>query len=46
MLAQQLGQHVAEAEHGIDRRAIGPRHRRQRVVGAEDEARPVDQDQM
>ncbi len=46
MLAQQLGQHVGEAEHCVHRRAIWPRHRRQRVIGAEDEARSVDQDQM
>ena len=46
MLAQQLGQHVGEAEHRVHRRAVGPGHRRQRVVGAEDEARSVDQDQM
>ena len=46
MLAQQLGQHVGEAEHGIDRHAVGAVHRRQRVKGAEDEPRAVDQDQM
>ena len=43
MLAQQLGQHVGEAEHRVHRRAVRPRHRRQ---GAEDEARSVDQDQV
>ena len=46
MLAQQLGQHVGEAEHGVHRHAVGPGHRRQRVEGAEDEARAVDQDQV
>ena len=46
MLAQQLRQHVGETEHRVHRRAVRPRHRRQRVVGAEEEARSVDQDQM
>ena len=32
-LAQQLRQHVAEAEHRVDRRAVRPRHRRQAQFG-------------
>ena len=46
LLPQQFGQHVGEAEHGIHGHAVFPRHGRQRVEGAEDEARSVDQDQM
>ena len=46
MLLQQPRQHVGEAEHRVHRRAVRPRHRRQRVEGAEDEARSVDQDQV
>ena len=43
-LAQQLPQHGAEAVHGADRQAVGrARQRRQRVEGAEDVARAVDQ---
>ena len=34
---------LREAEHGADRRAIGARQRRQRVIGAEDVTRAVDQ---
>ncbi len=41
---QQLPQHGAEAVHGADRQAVGrARQRRQRVEGAEDVARAVDQ---
>ena len=43
---QQLRQHVGEAEDGVDRRAVRARQRRQRVIGAEDEARAVDQEQV
>ena len=46
MFLQQLCQHVGEAKHGIDRGAIWPAHRRQRVEGAENKARPVNQDQV
>ena len=43
-IVQQVGhQHAAEAEHGIDRRPVGPVHRRQGVIGAEQIARAVDQ---
>ena len=43
-LAQQLPQHGAEAVHGADRQAVGgARQRRQRVEGAEDVARAVDE---
>ncbi len=46
MVLQQPRQHVGEAEHGVDRRAVRPGHRRQRVEGAEDEPRAVHQDQV
>ncbi len=39
-------QHAAEAVDRVDRRAVGPRHRRQRVVGAEQVARAVNQPEM
>ena len=43
-VAQQLPQHVAEAEHGVDLQAVGlAGQRRQRVVGAENVAGAVDQ---
>ena len=43
-LGQQLPQHVAEAEHGIDLQAVGlAGQRRQRVIGAENVAGAVDQ---
>ena len=43
-VAQQLPQHVAEAEHGIDLQAVRLAvQRRQRVIGAENVARAVDQ---
>ena len=43
-VAQQLPQHVAEAEHRIDLQPVGLAvERRQRVIGAEDVARAVDQ---
>ena len=43
-LAQQLPQHAAEAVHGADRQPVrGAGERRQRVIGAEDVARAVDQ---
>ena len=41
----QPEQHVGEAEHGVHRRAVRPGHRRQGEEGAEDVARPVDQDE-
>ena len=46
MILQQFRQHVGEAEHRIHRRPIGPRHRRQRMKGAEDEPRPVNEYQV
>ena len=47
MSLQQLPQHVAEAEHGVDLQAVGlAGQRRQRVVGAEDVARAVDQEDV
>ena len=43
-LAQQLPQHAAEAVHGADGQPVRrARERRQRVIGAEDVARRVDQ---
>ena len=43
-LAQQLPQHGAKAVHRADRQSVGrPRQRRQRVEGAEDVARSVNQ---
>jgi hypothetical protein len=42
-IVHQFQQHVGEAENGVDRRAVGPRQRRQFVEGAEDEAGAVDQ---
>ncbi len=43
-LVQKVGhQHAAEAVDGVDRRAVGPVHRRQRMIGAEQVARAVDQ---
>ena len=43
-VAQQLPQHVAEAEHGVDLQAVGfAVQRRQRVIGAENIAGTVDQ---
>jgi len=45
-LVQQLQQHGGEALHGVDRRAVGPRQRRQGMVGAEDEPGAVDQKEM
>ena len=43
-LAQELPQHVAEAVHGADRQPVrGARQRRQRVEGAENVARAVDE---
>ena len=47
MSREQLPQHVAEAEHGIDLQAVGfAGERRQRVIGAEDVARAVDQEDV
>ena len=46
-LGQQLPQHVAEAEHGIDLQAVRlAGERRQRVIGAEDVAGAVHQEQV
>ena len=42
-IAQQLRQHLGEAEHRVDRDPFRVGHRRQAVEGAEDVARPVDQ---
>ena len=42
----QPGEHVGEAEDGIHRRAIRPRHRWQGVEGAEDEPRAVNQNEV
>src|SRR6185295_1907675 len=42
-LVDQLVDHVGEAEHGIDRRAVLARQRRQGVKGPEDVAGAVDQ---
>src|SRR5256886_10938322 len=43
-VAQELPQHVAEAEHGIDLQPVGLAvERRQRVIGAENVGRAVDQ---
>ena len=46
-LGQQLPQHVAEAEHGIDLQAVRlAGQRRQRVIGAEDVAGAVHQEEV
>ena len=46
-LVEQLPQHVAEAEHGVDLQAVRlAGERRQRVVGAENVAGAVDQEDM
>ena len=46
-VAQQLPQHVAEAEHGIDLQSVGfAVERRQRVVGAENIGGAVNQEDM
>ena len=46
-VVEQLPQHVAEAEHGVDLQAVRlAGERRQRVVGAEDVARAVDQEDV
>ena len=43
-LAQKLPQHLAEAVHGADRQPVRrPGQRRQRVEGAEDVARPINE---
>ena len=46
MAQQELGQHIGEAENRIHRRAIWPRHRRQRVIGAKNIARSIHQNQV
>ena len=46
MAQQELRQHIREAENRIHRRAVGPRHGRQGVIGAEDIARTIHQNQM
>ena len=47
MSLQQLPQHVAEAEHGVDLQPVRlAGQRRQRVIGAEDVARAVDQEDV
>ena len=46
-VAQQLPQHVAEAEHRVDLQPVGLAvQRRQRVVGAEDVAGAVDEEDV
>ena len=46
-VVEQLPQHVAEAEHGVDLQPVRlARERRQRMVGAEDVARAVDQEDV
>ena len=46
-VVQQLPQHVAEAEHGVDLQPVRlAGERRQRVIGAEDVARAVDQEDV
>jgi hypothetical protein len=46
-VAQQLPQHVAEAEHGIDLQPVGfAVQRRQRVIGAENVGGTVDQEDV
>src|SRR5207253_1611117 len=46
-VAQQLPQHVAEAEYGVDLQPVGfSVQRRQRVVGAENVGGTVDQKDM
>ena len=46
-VAQKLPQHVAEAEHGIELQAVGLAvDRRQRVIGAENVAGAVDQEDV
>ena len=42
-IVEELHQHAREAVDGVDRRAVRPRHRRQRMIGAEQVARAVDQ---
>ena len=44
-IVDEFEQHRGKAVDRIDRRAIGPGHRRQSVIGAENIARAVDQDQ-
>jgi hypothetical protein len=47
IVLDDLVQHVAKARHRPDGQPVGfARQRRQRVIGAEDERRPVDQMQM
>ncbi len=46
-IAQQLPQHVAEAEDGVDLQSVRlAAERRQRVIGAEDVARAIDQEDV
>ena len=44
--SSRAGEHVGEAVDGVDRCAVLPGHGRQRVKGAEDKARAVNQDKM
>ena len=46
MTQQELRQHIREAKHRIHRRTIWPRHGRQGVIGAEDIARTIHQNQV
>ena len=46
MTQQELGQHIRKAEYRIHRRAIWPRHGRQRVIGAKNIARTIHQNQV
>ena len=45
-LLDELHEHGGEAVDGVHRRAVGPRHGRQRVKGTEKEARTVDQENV
>ena len=46
-VAQQLPQHVAEAQHGIDLQTVGfAAQRRQRVIGAKNVGGTIDQEDM
>ena len=45
-IVEKLRQHSGKAEDCVDRRAVRPRHRRKRMIGAEQVARAVDQVEM
>ena len=46
VVLQQAGEHIGEAEDGVDGSAVGAGHGRKGVVGAEDEAGAVDEDEV